>query len=340
MPDLKSPERGQILIPLIILVLLTGSIMFVGGFNKVKSPEPATSSSNLTVAPETPDQSRNNLQHKTFSFVTPSPTAGACVSDNGVCNDVGSKTCCRNYFINCVNNKCVGIGPNNEYSCESAGYFAGETTPAADKWCDQICGGKKGFTCVAKPIVYLYPKFKTYVDVSVETSGKIVVSNPTYPQGGWKNVEADPSGNLVYQGKNYKELFYESEVGKIRQPENGIIIPVSQLENKLKEILFELGLNNSESQEFLDFWVPRLEDLNSNYILFSTVPKEIKEQKDKLIINPEPDTRIEFIAYFKPLDFPSTIEPLVIPQRPNRIGFTSVEWGGTIDKESQDFIIK
>ena len=215
-------------------------------------------------------------------------------------------------------------------------------TSTFDSWCQipSLTSGLDGFFCLGKPVVYLYPEKPILVDVSVETPGKIVVSDPLYPAGGWKNVLAHPDGTLIYENRTYKELFYESEVDEFLKPANGVIIAVSQLEPKLKELIFRLGLNDGESQEFLDFWVPRLEKLNSNYILFSLIEKSAKEKIDHVNISPEPDTRIEFIGYFKPLSTPVEITPLTLPARPERVGFTAVEWGATIDTESYGFSLK
>lgn len=40
--------------------------------------------------------------------------------------------------------------------------------------------------CMGKPVIYLYPLVKTLVDVLIHTSGEIIVSDPLYPEGGWK----------------------------------------------------------------------------------------------------------------------------------------------------------
>ncbi|HVT00983.1 MAG TPA: hypothetical protein VHE53_01975, partial [Patescibacteria group bacterium] len=122
-----------------------------------------------------------------------------------------------------------------------------------------------------------------------------------------------------------------SEVNDFKKPKNGIIIPISNLKQELEGNLYQLGLNDTESKEFVDFWLPKLKALNSKYILFSIIEKNAKEEIDKVLINPEPDTRIEFIAYFKPLNSSINIETLNLPKRPERIGFTAVEWGGVID---------
>jgi hypothetical protein len=149
----------------------------------------------------------------------------------------------------------------------------------------------------------------------------------------WQNVLAHPDGTLVYQGGIYKELYYETEVDHVRQPKTGFVIPTAQLEERLTHITSQLGLKDNERQEFLEYWLPQLYELNSPYILFSLVEPDEKERIDHVDISPKPDTFINFLAYFKPVSSPFyDIEPLILPQAPKRVGFTAVEWGGTIEK--------
>ena len=108
----------------------------------------------------------------------------------------------------------------------------------------------------------------------------------------------------------------------------------------MSDLIIRLGLIKNEREEFLEFWIPRIKALNSPYIFVSILEKDEKERIDKVFYSPEPDTRIEFIAYFKPLDFPIAIDPLILPKRPERIGFTAVEWGGVIDNNSGTYTLK
>lgn len=186
--------------------------------------------------------------------------------------------------------------------------------------------------CMDKPIIYLYPEIPTFVDVKIETPGEIIISDPLYPKGGWKDVLAYPNGNLSYQGKQYRELFYESGVTEINPPKTGFIIESKNLEKELKTFTKKLGLNIFESSEFLTYWVPTLQGLNKKYILVSILDKGEKERVDSVHITPNPDTRIEFMAYFKGLDHVIPTEKFIYPHVPERVGFTIVEWGGTIDR--------
>jgi hypothetical protein len=193
--------------------------------------------------------------------------------------------------------------------------------------------------CIGKPVIYLYPTHQMTVSVSLKIPGTIVKSDPVYPQNGWQNIQAYPNGSLLYNNTYYHELFYESSVTiPIPMPETGIVIPIKDLSQKLEKITHQLGLIPNEQQEFLNYWMPILDATHSPYIFFSVLPENEKESVDHVDISPRPDTSIAFIAYFKPLSHPITTSPLILPQKPlARHGFTSVEWGGTLENNKQLF---
>ncbi len=307
----KKSQKGQLLILLIIGLLVIASIMIVGGFSLPEKQEVGTPFAAIVIPNNSPDTSKN-LQLKKIEFQV------FCGADDGQCHPPNSCNC-NDFRLTCDHGKCTSLDGQ-----------AGFCNSSVDTYCSTACGNNPGSTCYGKPVIMLYPTSDTFVDVEVVTSGKIIVSDPTYPTGGWKNVLAKPNGSLTYQGKHYSELFYESEV-KNTPPQDGIVIASSSLGPKLKSIIYKLGLNEAESTEFLNYWLPKLKDLNSPYILFSLIDSTTKELNDRVIINPQPTTRIEFIAYFKPLAYPIAVQTLNPQQRPKRIGFTEVEWGGTID---------
>lgn len=187
--------------------------------------------------------------------------------------------------------------------------------------------------CIGKPVIYLYPTEPTLINVEVIAPGRVFVSDPLYPEGGWQDVLAQPNGDLTYQGKSYRELYYETELSTdLNIPENGILIDRGNLLHDLTNYTKALGLNDFESTEFTDYWVPLLRDLDSPYVLFSILDSAEKERIDRVEIMPKPDTFIGFIAYFKPVYVKYTPQPLELPNTPpERLGYTAVEWGGTID---------
>jgi hypothetical protein len=150
-------------------------------------------------------------------------------------------------------------------------------------------------------------------------------------ENGWDNVLANPDGKLQYKGKQYKELFYESSVNDVKAPKDGLVVRTQDIEKSLTDLTTKLGLTQTERNELIEWWVPRIKALNKPYTLVSLIDKSEKERTDKVVINPNPDTRIEFILYFKGLNYGISIPSLNLPPTPQRIGFTAVEWGGTID---------
>ncbi len=311
---------------------------------------PKTNGTAVTPKFETPQSDKNNLQLYTFGFITSAPTVPqptlppqptqppgetcqtqikpptctACThGDSMICttpNDIDS----------CVND---GGAPN------PLGWYEPQYFCAYQKIVDEAKYNQKKSdpncveACIAKPVVYLYPLTPTLIDVKVTSPGRVYVSDPEYPEGGWKNVLAYPDGSLVYQNKSYHELYYESDVDKVNPPKDGIVIAKKDLKKKLTELTTRLGLRGIEQDEFLEYWLPELYKLDAPLVLFSIIDPVEKERIDHVEINPKPDTFIAFLAYFKPLETqPTNLKPLIIPENPpKRIGYTAVEWGGTID---------
>ncbi len=64
--------------------------------------------------------------------------------------------------------------------------------------------------CGAKPVIYLYPKEKTIVKVTLDWNKKQLISIPEYGNG-W-DVMAHPDGKLVIGGSIYPYLFWEDTI--------------------------------------------------------------------------------------------------------------------------------
>ena len=179
----------------------------------------------------------------------------------------------------------------------------------------------------AKPIIYLYPEVKTEINVKLGYPENITCSYPKYPNGGWK-VEAEPNADLNYI-KNQRELYslyYENKTKIDFKVENeGFIVKSEDTAQFLEEKLEILGLNSKEAEEFIIYWLPRLEESNYNYIRFAT-EKEIEENMP-LNINPVPDTTIRVLMTYKGLEEPIQINEQEL-STPKRTGYIAVEWGG------------
>jgi len=279
-----------------------------------------------------------NQQQPNFSNV-PSQNGSFCSADS--IKPAGSDcTCPDNNAILCP------VSGSSSITCPAGQISMPLPLSGSSEWyCAQLGTGNEAppsgcsSACIGKPVIYLYPTRQMTVSVSLKIPGEIVKSDPVYPQNGWQNIQAYPGGNLFYNNSYYHELFYESAVTTpIPMPETGIVIPTKDLSQKLEEITHQLGLIQDEQQEFLNYWMPILDATHAPYIFFSVLPESEKESVDQVDISPRPDTSIAFIAYFKPLLYPVTTAPLILPQKPPvRHGFTSVEWGGTLGNNKQLF---
>lgn len=178
-----------------------------------------------------------------------------------------------------------------------------------------------------KPIIYLYPTEETKVNVVLENSDKITSSYPKY-SAGW-NVEAKPNGDLkdLDTGRNLYALYYESEnIYNYKVEKEGFVVKGEDTAEFLEDKLKLLGLTDREAEEFIVYWLPKLEANKYNYIRFAT--QEEIERNMPLKITPTPDTTIRILMTYKGLENPIEVEEQEIVT-PEREGFVAVEWGGT-----------
>ena len=180
---------------------------------------------------------------------------------------------------------------------------------------------------IDKPIIYLYPTEETEVSVKLLKEDSLTCSYPKYEES-WE-VVAKPNGDLTYlsNGRQLYALYYESKNNiKLDVQKDGFIVKSEDVAEFLEEKLEILGLNQRETEEFIIYWLPKLESNKYNYIRFAT-EDEISENMP-LEINPKPDTIIRILMTYKGLDEPIDVEEqkLITPERN---GFVVVEWGGT-----------
>lgn len=178
-----------------------------------------------------------------------------------------------------------------------------------------------------KPIIYLYPKEDTEVSVKLQYKDNITTSYPKYLDG-W-NVLAKKDGTLtdLSTNKNLYSLYYESEnLLNFKVENDGFIVKGSDASTFLEEKLAMLGLTEREAEEFIIYWLPKLEANKYNYIRFATLDEINKNMP--LEINPNPDTIIRVLMTYKGLETPIDITEQQL-ETPTRTGFVAVEWGGT-----------
>ncbi|MBE9576309.1 SusC/RagA family TonB-linked outer membrane protein [Flavobacterium proteolyticum] len=181
---------------------------------------------------------------------------------------------------------------------------------------------------VAKPVIYLYPIEKTEIDLQLNFKGKLLTSFPKYDKN-WE-VVAEPNGQIFDKKSNryYSSLFWD---GTIDFPEehykydDGFIVPKEKLAEFFIEKLEYIGLNNQETNEFIQYWLPILERNKYNFIHF-LINEECNEIAT-LKVNPKAETMIRIYIEFYGLENYTRINEQKLPKT-ERKGFTIVEWGG------------
>ncbi|RHT87364.1 hypothetical protein DW724_09275 [Butyricicoccus sp. AM27-36] len=183
------------------------------------------------------------------------------------------------------------------------------------------CGQQE--ECSAKPVIYLYPEQETTVSVSLDYAGTLTATYPDY-ENGWR-VTAEPDGTLYDEnGNEYSYLFWEGENNTDYDFSTGFCVAGADTADFLREKLAEIGLTPREYNEFIVYWLPKMQDNPYNLISFQS---ERYTDTAKLDIDPEPDSVLRVFMAWKPLSKLQTIEPQTFTPFA-RDGFTVVEWGG------------
>ena len=185
------------------------------------------------------------------------------------------------------------------------------------------CGPREEMAAEEKPVIYLYPETETRVTVKLDLSGELTCAYPAY-DGGW-TVTAAPDGTLTDEhGRTYNYLYWEGEVANGFDFSKGFCVAGSDTAAFLEDALDRLGLTRREANEFLVYWLPRMQDNPYNLIAFQ---QEAYTQSAKLTVSPQPDSVLRVFMAWKPLARPVDVHAQILPGFERR-GFTLVEWGG------------
>ena len=175
----------------------------------------------------------------------------------------------------------------------------------------------------AKPVIYLYPEKETEVTVRLDYDGDLTTTYPAY-ESGW-TVTAAPDGTLTdAEGREYYCLFWEGLSSWDYDFSQGFCVRGEDTAAFLEEALRDLGLTDKEANEFLIYWLPKMEGNAYNLLSFQT---ERYTDRARLTVTPQPDTVLRVFLAWKALEEPVDVEPQTLTA-PDREGFTLVEWGG------------
>lgn len=188
---------------------------------------------------------------------------------------------------------------------------------------------------VRKPIIYFYPEQKTELSVRLDFQGKLTTTYPKYDEAtGWK-VTAMPEGTLFdAQGREYYALYWEGLSNHQYDLSRGFVVKSTETAAFLEEKLATLGLNRREANEFINYWLPELEQNPYNLIHFA---EEAYTKQAPLTIEPQPESLIRVFMVYQPLQRPIAVLPQTL-KTPQRQGFTVVEWGGAEQKATNALV--
>lgn len=176
-----------------------------------------------------------------------------------------------------------------------------------------------------KPVIYLYGFNDENVTVELNITGDLTCTYPKINGNKWF-VTAEPDGTLFSKGLQYSYLYWEGEFDSDVKFnfDKGFCIKGSETSDFLDMKLKELGLNRKETEDFITYWLPIMQDNEYNVITFQT--KDYIKNAE-LITNPPVDKSIRVFMTWYPTDEYIDIPPqfFAFPERQGRV---LVEWGG------------
>ena len=190
--------------------------------------------------------------------------------------------------------------------------------PSYNYWCNSK------WVCSFKPIIYLYPTQETKVQVKLWTPENLSHTYPKYNSESWRNVVAQPNGDLkdMNTWRKLYALYREWKNETSTNFDEWFVVKWEDIIPFLEEKLAILWLNEREAEEFIVYWLPQMEDNAYNLIRFET--KEEQDENMPLNITPKPDTVIRVMMDWKAIDEPVKISEQQL-ETPERSWFTVVE---------------
>lgn len=182
-----------------------------------------------------------------------------------------------------------------------------------------------------KPVIYLYPKETIKAQVKVDLKNNFIYTYPAHGENGW-SITAHADGTLKQDNKTYGYLFWEGPVNfseKDLYKQEGFVVNAGELTSFFEDKLTHMGLNGKEIQDYITYWVPRLQNQPKHFIRF--LINENFDHYAPLTITPKPDNVLRIFMLSSPLEANETvtITEQVLPTF-KREGFSVVEWGGTV----------
>ena len=148
-----------------------------------------------------------------------------------------------------------------QQSSPSNPQIGSELQPALQHTIPIPTGSSGGHVTIDEPIIYLYPTTTEPVTVKLGFKGTLTTTYPTYNSStGWQ-VIAHPDGTLTNEadGLSYSYLFWEGKYNLRLNENSGFVVKGSDTATFLRQSLSKLGLTPTEYNDFIVYWLPKME---------------------------------------------------------------------------------
>ena len=178
---------------------------------------------------------------------------------------------------------------------------------------------------VRKPVIYFYPEEEMDLEVTYVEEERLLTTYPKY-ENGW-NIHLQEDGTFTIPGSNreYYALFFDEIPDLEVDFSEGFYVTKENAISFLEEKMDYMGFTNRETDEFIMYWLPILENNGQSLVYFEQT--EERNEECPLEFSVEPDTLIRTIIHIKKVDGPTAIREQQLTHY-EREGFTVTEWGG------------
>lgn len=190
------------------------------------------------------------------------------------------------------------------------------------------CGYDREDMVVKKPVLYMYPEKDMNVNVTFKNIDKLLSTYPKYKDS-W-NVFAKKDGTLIDEnGREYYALYWDENIKHKEKFKTGFYVKSKDSIKFLEEKLFEMGFTDKEANEFIMYWLPIMEQDGDNLVHFHFT--EDRQKQNEIILDPPADSLFRVSIEIKKVNKKVSIKEQKI-ERFERVGFSALEWGGSIIK--------
>ena len=176
-----------------------------------------------------------------------------------------------------------------------------------------------------KPIIYFYPEHAMDLDIKFENEENLLTTYPKYNDGWHIHLKEDGYFTMDDSDREYYALYYDAKSNFKCSFDEGFFVTKDNAISFLEEKMDYMGFTNRETNEFIMYWLPILENNGKSLVYFEQT--EMRNLECPLHFSQNPDTLIRTNIHIKKVNENVEIKEQELTYCDRR-GFTVVEWGG------------